>query len=1009
MTEERADYAALPGFSAGPTGRLHESNFNHALAAALRRKRVAWRADGAVISERTDILEGERGKRPDVIIAAPDAAPVSIELEYDNPAIEDARGRLGKYVEGVGQIRSAIAVGVPREVARWPDEQLARRIESIPFSFVVLSSTRVRFAQAPLGDLLPSPDEVTRWPADGYVTGSLDDLACLCEYATAPAGLVARLTNSVADRIHTIADTLHRGGMTEPIRKSISMRLGQHSTVQAIRLACCIWLTALRLQTLLAQRSERLQTAGLLPVDAMMQESSVIGGRRILSASDVREAWQTILSINYKAIFKTARASLDSRIATEASTSALTELARLADDVDAGGLGNRIDFAGELFPRLLDDREEAAAHYTLPQTAELLAALAVERLSLSDWADAAAVSRLRFADMSCGTGSLLRAAYRNVRRRHEAAGGGSEGVHEAMMGGAISGLDVNALATHMTAAGLSSTEIAQEYHNANIGVAPVANGQTGSIEFMEVEELEGVSVPHTSQDLVIQNPPYTRARGAAQGRKRDGRKMFDVSGIGEEERKESMRRLNALRAMRGDGWTHGQAGHGPDFSVLAHHKLKPGGVFASVLPHTAARAESWTGFRKAIEANYDDIVAIAFTIHTSAVESTMMSADTYMNEMLLVATKRPEARPSGEQASIACVNLSEPLHSLTEAYWCAKLIAARDKTAGSGRLYDSGQVGNWTRFTPTVPGGPWQSLGIRNSDLAAASVELLNGRLYAPAEARGWEFSVPFTTLDQLVEIGPTHHLIGHIHGREAIGVFTFYPITPYDRDTPTFPALWAASKKQNRITLNPTHKGAPLADKEEDEIRSMVDKRSDLFIARNLRMTSQALAAARTPGPMMGGRAWAALLSSDDALKATLTLWLNSTLGAIIVTGYGQTTQPGRATMQVNALSAFPVPDFAADTEAGRHARETALGNIDSLSHLELKPLSYAFADGNRKRIDRIVLEMMGLGGNEAAERGLDWLRTEWCKEPATHGGNRDIMEAVGVSPDSGARLLGL
>ena len=569
------------------------------------------------------------------------------------------------------------------------------------------------------------------------------------------------------------------------------------------------------------------------------------------------------------------------------------------------------------------------------------------------------------------------------------------------MGGAISGFDINSLATHMTAAGLSSTDIAQEYDHTNIGAAPVANGKTGSLEFLQVEELDGLSIPHESQDLVIQNPPYNRARG--------GRKMFDVSGIGEEDRKLSMRRLKTLRRMRGGDWTHGQAGHGPDFSVLAHHKLKANGVFASVLPLTAAHAESWTGFRKSVEANYDDIVAVAFTINASTAKNAMMSADTFMNEMLLVATKRAAPRPEGEQAAVACVNVSKPLHSLTEAYWCAKLIAERDRTQERGYLHDSGRIGSWTRFTPAAPGSPWQSLGIRNPDLAAAGVQLLNGRLYAPAEAQGWEFDLPFTRLDRLVQVGPTHHLIGHIHGKEAIGVFTFHPITPYDRDTPTFSALWAASKTQKRIALSPTHKGVPLPNKTDAQLRPMLDKRSNLFISRNLRMTSQALAAARTPEPVMGGNAWTALICEEESIKDALCIWLNSTLGAIVVTGYAQTTQPGRALMKIRALYGFPVPDFAADTEGARRARAVAAENIAALSALELKPLSYAFDDDNRKKIDRVVLDMLGLGANHAAERGLDWLRTEWCKEPATHGGKEDIMEAVGVSPDSDARLQGL
>ena len=86
-------------------------------------------------------------------------------------------------------------------------------------------------------------------------------------------------------------------------------------------------------------------------------------------------------------------------------------------------LGNRIDFAGELFPELLKDRKETAANYTLPVTAELLAGLAVDRLTVDDWSNTEELSRLRIADMACGTGTLLRAVYGHIRHNNESTGG----------------------------------------------------------------------------------------------------------------------------------------------------------------------------------------------------------------------------------------------------------------------------------------------------------------------------------------------------------------------------------------------------------------------------------------------------------------------------------------------------------------------------------------------------------------------------------------------------------
>ena len=561
------------------TGRIHETNFNPELARALRQKRKSWREENAVIFERTGVFENDEGKRGDIIVAPRGIAPIAIELEYDAPAESDAKSRLGKRLKTGGFIRSAIAVGIPSEVRLWTDSQLQQNIPDLEFSFVVLSSTALPPLQLPLGDLLPKQWEITRWPSTGVLKGTLDDLACLCDYAPAPAPLVYDLSERVAGRLRNIAETLHLTGTTGTVADDMATLLGQHSQKQGIRLACCIWLTALRLQNTLAQRSEQLQAVRLHPVVDLLVRTGQVQDYA-LTAEAVRREWDKILEVNYKAVFDAARKALDTRIATESITTALTDLSELLTGrVEPSGLGNRIDFAGELFPKLLDDREETASHYTLPQTAELLAGLAVSRLQLSDWSDASAVAGLRIADMSCGTGSLLRIAYQNIRQRHEVAGGDAEGIHEAMMSGQITGLDVNALAVHMSAAGLSASDITTEYEGANIGIATLFDGKTGSLELLESEEVGGIVVPDASQDLVIQNPPYNRAR--------KGRVILYVSGISEEDRKRSTARLEVLRRRYGDGWTHGQAGHGADFSALAHRKLKAGGVFASVLPLTA--------------------------------------------------------------------------------------------------------------------------------------------------------------------------------------------------------------------------------------------------------------------------------------------------------------------------------------------------------------------------------------------------------------------------------------
>ena len=750
-------------------GRMHEQTFNEALADALRNCRRAWRENrDYVIGERQGVLVNAERERPDILVAPPDIYPVIIEVEFDQPAFGDARKKLGRQVAGtLLPVRSAIAVGAPGEIRNWSNDQLRQRLAQpggVELQYVVLSAN----VQGDETEVTLQDDDVHIWPSSGQVTGTLDDLADLCEYAAAPPMLVSKTADSVARQIKNLAETLFNG-LPPGAAKDIAARLGQSDEKQGLRLACCIWLTSIRLHNLLAEKSSEIRAQKVNTIAQM--RSAGLGG--VITAADFRTEWSKILGVNYGAIFHTARAALDDRIPAQTGSDALRRLTQFAEQVDALRLGNRVDFTGELFPKLLDDREETAAHYTLSETAELLARLAVDRIPISDWSSPEAVEALRVADLACGTGALLRATYGHIRRRHEAVGGSSEDLHRVMMERAITGLDINMMASHMTASGLSAAEIQTHYQRTNIAAVNVAGGKTGSLELLTANQITDVvgqlarsavsgeaeaiviGVPDTSQDLVIQNPPYSRARG--------DRKLFDVAGIDDEQRQQSVKRLTNIRnrlRRNGDEITDGQAGLGADFSALAHRKLKWGGVFATVLPLTAAHADSWEGFRRTIEREYHRITAITFPA--------MMSADTHMKEMLLIATKRNESAGSegrNELSRITCVNLSRPPESATAASWYAKWISGIDQSErNSDVIHEGGRtIGNWTRVASPKPGFPWFAVGMLNHHLAAATAELIQGRLYSPGDRKTWDFSLGFTTLDQVVAIGPTHHLIGHI------------------------------------------------------------------------------------------------------------------------------------------------------------------------------------------------------------------------------------------------------
>ena len=280
--------------------------------------------------------------------------------------------------------------------------------------------------------------------------------------------------------IRDSADAL-RDEITHDVAVEIATAIGQGKVTQGLRLACCIWMSTLRLHDMLASTDE-MKVRGLKSIAQLRNDS--IGN--VLTLSHVRDAWGIILDYNYRSIFGPALRALVDTLPPGAGADTLDNLSRLAEQVTAQGLGDHVDFAGELFPKLLEDRKETAANYTLPTTASMLARIAVDRIPITDWSNDEEVSNIKIADFACGTGTLLRAAYQRIRKNYEAAGGSNvAGLHRRMMEGGITGTDINPLAAHMTAAGLSTIEIEQSYRDTNIGALPVRGGRTGALEFLE--------------------------------------------------------------------------------------------------------------------------------------------------------------------------------------------------------------------------------------------------------------------------------------------------------------------------------------------------------------------------------------------------------------------------------------------------------------------------------------------------------------------------------------------
>ena len=424
-----------------------------------------------------------------------------------------------------------------------------------------------------------------------------------------------------------------------------------------------------------------------------------------------------------------------------------------------------------------------------------------------------------------------------------------------------------------------------------------------------------------------------------------------------------------------------------DFGDLCNIRLAPGGVYANVLPLTAAHAGTWQGWRSEIEKDFQNIAVIA---NTSKDELQSMSADTGMSEMLVVATKK-ERRPSvWTPTEILCVNLSKSPTTMAEGYATAREIAAIPPESEQGTLTH----GIYTRMRQEARGNPWGAVGNSNNEMNNVIEALLRGEAHDPLTLTTYQLSVPTATLGETADTGPTHHLIGHATGNDPIGAFEWVPLDKL-ASKPAQQSMWAAdAKSQTRITTSPTHGGTPV---DQELSKEMVKNRSKWFISRNLRWTSQATAVSRTTKPAHGGRAWNAMQKVSDNAGQCIALYYNSTIGAIVRNAYGQSTQAGRAPIQIGSIPGLPYPAFHADTPEAQRARDIANRNFGQLSCLPLEPFAYCFRDTNRHKIDSVVAEMLGLDPqDEAVKEMLAYYRLLFASEPNVNGRQKKIMEAL-------------
>lgn len=912
---------------------MTEEVFNTALGNAMKCLMPEWRDH--ILIEKTKVLEESSGKHPDILVVHDSIPPVAIETSVKKgDADMDAKARLGMHYRGnCREIQTAIAVELSNHDVN-TSRLNARRI--------------LRYA-------LHQPGY--RFPKSGFMRGNVHNLIRLIATMAVSKENMEKTATLVAHKITAAANILEPAIKRQDLL-DISRTLYQRSALSGLRTTMILWLNTLLVQHRLYGGAYDIPRITSIP-------------------SECVNAWCIIYDINWRAIFKPAINILEHVrvIAPTEVSEALDLLIDAVEHIELARLGSDINIGAELFPKIADDRKESAAFYTQPATAELLAALTITP-DMEDWSDDTLFTRFKIADVTSGTGTLLRFGYRQVKAYHYSVKYSSKSLYklhrDAMEHGLI-GTDASPIAAHLTSTGLA-VDTKQPYGDTNIGWVGVGNeNRTGSIEYIATNAVQdlmmdtiGHSMGHDNEDgynsvridnqsvnIILMNPPYSRTRG--------GQSAFDISGLSDKERIACQKRWGKLIK---DEPCIKTAGMAATFLCVAKKKVKPGGRIGFVLPRTAAFADTWERTRAMVERDFEDITAVAISAG-KALGREALSADTMMEEMLLIATRKK--MDDKQQSPIKCVTLHEPVTRLGEAAVIAKKILDVD----SGAVVVGEEIGVSQQFE-TNEGAPWSYVGTIHDTLAIIANDLSAGRLRNVAGEH--VLDIPMTTLGNLFDVGPTHHLI--VNGGSTKGAFKIAKVRDEADALGIHRLLYRAdARTQRSLVISPTHKGVPVT----KDAKRIWNTRSTLFYSRGMRWNTQAIAAATTIQPVVGGSAWTSLYHSNDHILKAFALWANSIYGMMIYWSRGQRTHSGRSRLQVRAISKVPCPKF---DKFPTDTLDMAATEFDRLAKLELLPAYMSTEDKNRTRVNNAVSTMLNIPGYNT--NALDKM---WCAEPSIRG----------------------
>jgi hypothetical protein len=745
----------------------------------------------------------------------------------------------------------------------------------------------------------------------------------------------------------------------------------------------------------------------VLPIRQVLLSRDFVG--------DTAKHWKLIIDeINYVPIFKVARDILLSLPSTADADTSVRHLARRTLEIVSKKAALRHDLMGRIYHLLLLEAKYLGTYYTSVPAATLLLklALSIDRWPERDWADHPILKQFRIADLACGTGTLLMAASQaltdnyikfRLSRDEEVNDAALRDLHKLIIEEMLYGYDVLPSAVHLTASTLALLAPDTCFENMHLYSLPMGRMQSGQIYLGSIDYISADTVrtqldlmspgigaervgdedyqsvaPLPSLDLCVMNPPFVRSVG--------GNLLF---GSLPDQRGEMQKEL-AQRIRENDLAASSTAGLGSVFTAVADRHIKDGGRIALVLPAAVATGIAWEKTRDLFNHGY--LLETVIASHDS--ERWNFSENTDLSEILLIARKRDRRRGTKETQvaqTTHFINLWRNPRTSTHSLALGEEIL-RGAPAPMGTLerpnhglaeivVGAEKYGEMLEIPwEQVRQGPWIGCAFAQTNLIRTAWMLKQGGFYQPG--RNEIIKIPVRVLGDIARLGPDRRDIG-----DGFTVST--------RRT-RYPALIGHDADQIRtIQVDPNRWLAPRTEpapgRPARDVGLLWPRAGTVMIAERSRLNTQRTMAVRLPERGLSNVWWPVRLNekNEDAEKV-LALWLNSTLGMLMLVAHRVPTEGAWVQFKKPTIEKLPILDVLALTKS---QLSKLAGAYDAVSRTELNTIQNMADDPVRTSADDAFAKVLGLPS-------LNNLRAELAVEPVIC--NRPLGHEVPLRPDA-------